>query len=319
MPAAADDAAKRTFDRALDLVHAYSGSGDQLDRAMKMAEELSKSAPKSGYAQVLYAEALSTWHLRQDGNPLEVRNQVIQIADQAIGLNPQLAQAYVSKGRALVRSSMYAPAAAAIDKALSIDPSLSGAMFLRAEIYRRTLDVAEAEIWYHKFIDAAPSASRKANGYNWLATMYETIESAPAVADRAPWTAKARAAHEAALRLDPGGAWRIVNFAIFLNGYAADFDAAERQARKALDLMEFPMARYHLAAARYQKLAAWAANASPEALGAEAAEIAASTRVSLQQALAFPSFASVVRERLARLQERLPSRSNTGAARERRA
>jgi tetratricopeptide (TPR) repeat protein len=162
-----------TYEKALDLVHAYSGSGDELQQAMKLAEYLSKSAPESGYAQVLYAEVLSTWQLDQNGKPVEIRDQVLAIADEALRLNPRLAQAHVSKARALVRSSLYPQAESFVTAALVIDPTLSGAMFVRAEGFRRQRFLAEAELWYKKFIASTSSASRKANGYGWIATMYQ--------------------------------------------------------------------------------------------------------------------------------------------------
>jgi len=58
--------------------------GDELRRAMQMAETLSKTDPETGYAEVLFAEALSTWRLSEYGEPAEVRDQVIALADKAL-------------------------------------------------------------------------------------------------------------------------------------------------------------------------------------------------------------------------------------------
>jgi hypothetical protein len=294
------------YEQALDLIHAYSGSGNELQRAMQLAEVLSKSEPKSGYAQVLYAEALSTWRLDQDGEPTVLRDQIIAMSDEALRLNPSLAQAHIAKARALVRSSLYTQANSSIDAALLIDPTLSGAIFLRAEVFRRTGAVGEADTWYRKFIDSTSSLTRKSNGYAWLGTMYQDAAQNDSV-NRKALTAKARAAYENMLSLAPDGAWKNVNFAIFLNDHAADFETAERYAQKALGLMEFPMARYHLAAARYQKLGANAVNIQRPALAKAVTEVATSTSVSLADAIAFPSFSSVVRGRLLELKAQLNS------------
>jgi len=294
----------KTYERALDLVHAYSGSGPELQQAMELADELSKSAPKSGYSQVIQAEALSTWRINQEGTPVELRNRVISLADEALRLNPKLAQAHVSKARALVRSSMYDKAKSSIDAALAMDPSLSGAIFLRAEVFRRSGAITDADLWYRKFIDSTASNSRKANGYAWIGTMYQHA-SWNDEANRAEYVAKARAAYETMLKYEPGGAWRNVNFAIFLNDYAHDFDAAELYATKALGMMEFPMARYHLAAARYQKLAATSSGMSPSEIRNAAKSIAESTRVSLQQAIAFDAFSQRLVGRLTLLRQRI--------------
>lgn len=305
--ALAQSPAGKTYERALDLVHAYSGSGPELQQAMEIADELSKSAPKSGYSQVLLAETLSTWRLNQEGTPVEVRNRVISLADEALRLNPKLAQAHVSKARALVRSSMYDKANSSIDAALAMDPNLSGALFLRAEIFRRHRAIADADIWYRKFIDSTTSNSRKANGYAWIGRMYKDA-SWNEDANRVEYVAKARAAYETMLKYEPGGAWRNVNFAIFLNEYAGDFDAAERYATKALGMMEFPMARYHLAAARYQKLAETASSMSSSEIRDAAQSIAESTRVSLREAIAFDAFSQRLVGRLSLLQQRIAAR-----------
>ena len=305
--AVAQAPAGKTYEKALDLVHAYSGSGPELQQAMKLAVELSESAPKSGYSQVLQAEAVSTWVLSQDGAPAEVRDQVISLADEALKLNPKLAQAHVSKARALVRSSMYDKANTSIDTALAMDPNLSGALFLRAEVFRRQGAIADADVWYRKFIDSTPSKSRKANGYAWIGSMYQDA-SWNDDANRAKYVAKARAAYESMLKQDPGGAWRNVNFAVFLNEYAGDYDAAERYAAKALGMMEFPMARYHLAAARYQKLTVASSGMSPAQVQTAAKKVADSTGISLQDAMAFDAFSQRLVGRLSTLQQRIAAR-----------
>lgn len=300
----AQDPSSATYAKALDLVHAYSGSGPELQQAMQLAEELSKFAPKSGYAQVLHAEAISTWKLDQKGRPFELRDRVIELSDEALKLNPKLAQAHVSKARALLRSSMYDAASMSIEAALAIDPKLSGAIFLRADSYRRLGTIAEADVWYRKFIASTSSDSRKANGYAWLAEMYRTAAKNDEK-NRAEFTAKAKAAFEGSLSHEPNGAWRNVNYAIFLNEFASDFDAAEKYAQKALGMMEFPMARYHLAAARYQKLAGTSPTMSSAALREAVKGVEDSTGIPLKEAIAFRSFSPVIVDRLSKLQLRV--------------
>jgi tetratricopeptide (TPR) repeat protein len=293
-----------SYEEALDLIHAFSGSGDELQRALQLADALSKSHPDSGYAQTLLAEALSTWRLTQKGEPAELRDQIIKLSDEALRLNPLLAQAHVAKARALVRASRYGQAEGAIDAALKLDPNLSGAMFLRAEIFRRIGNVTQGDVWYRRFIDSTSSRSRKSNGYYWLGKMYQDA-AWDNPAERKVLTAKARDSYERMLELAPDGAWANVNFAIFLNDHAADFDGAERYALKALSKMEFPMARYHLAAARYQKLWARASNMDSATLDQAVSQVFSSTTVSLKDAIAFPAFSSVVRGRLQGLQARI--------------
>ena len=292
------------YEQALDLIHAYSGSGTEIDHAMQLAEGLLRSHPNSGYAQTLAAEAMSTWRLDQSGRPVELRQQVIALCDEALRINPGLAQAHVAKGRALLRASMYEAATASIDAALALDPKLAGAMFLRAEFFRRSGILPSAQEWYQNFIEATPSKGRKSNGYYWIGKMYEDA-AAEDTHNRSILTAKARQSYERMLSLEPDGAWRNINFAIFLNGYAADFAEAERYAQVALGMMEFPMARYHLAAARYQTIWADSTGMSRTAMASAAKQVATSTGVTLSQAMLFRPFSAVVRGRLEQLQARL--------------
>ncbi|MFY9317027.1 MAG: tetratricopeptide repeat protein [Burkholderiales bacterium] len=274
------------YQRALQLIHAFSGSGDQLAVAMQLAEKLSSSHPKGGYSETLRAEALSTWRLSQQGQPAELRAQIIALADQALLLNPKLAQAHVARARALLRASEYDQANKSVDAALELDPTLNGAMFIRAEIFRRTMQLPEAEAWYLKFIAATPDRPRQSNGYYWLAVAYRDA-AAREQSQRGSLIARARTAYEKMLELDPDGAWKNVNYAIFLNNDAGDFNAAEKYAQKALSIMEFPMARYHLAIARYQKLVPGMNAMDERALRQAIAQVHESTGVSFEDALKF--------------------------------
>lgn len=294
--------AQARFEEALELIHAFGGSGDERQRAMQLAEALWTSDPDSGYSQTLVAESLSTWELGQDGEPAALRDQIIQLADQALQLDPSLAQAHVAKARALVRGSMYDQANAAIDAALALQPDLSGALFLRADIFRRTGNYAAADAWYRRFIDSTPSPARKANGYGWMAKMYTDAARRCAGAERAGHLARARALHERLLELDPASAWKTVNFAIFLNDDASDFDTAEHYAQKALAIMEFPMARYHVAAARYQKLWAVREDLDGQVLRDAVARVGSTVGVSLEDAIAFEPFSGAITQRLRLLQ-----------------
>jgi tetratricopeptide (TPR) repeat protein len=290
------------YQRALLLIHTFSGAGNELDVAMELAEKLSTSHPGQGYSETLKAEALSTWQLDQRGSPTSVRIHVITLADQALRLNPKLAQAHVARARAQVRASEYGEAYRSVDAALKLDPSLSGAMFMRAEIFRRTGMVAEAETWYGKFIDATADQRRKSNGYYWLAKTYQDAFSRDP-SQRSVLLPKARTAFESMLKLDPDGAWGNVNYAVFLNSEAVDFGAAERYAQKALSIMDFPMARYHLAIARYQKLSLGDLRASE--LREAIRQVHESTGISLEDAVEFVGPCLGMKARLQSVQARV--------------
>ena len=184
----------------------------------------------------------------------------------------------------MLRAGKEDDANAAIDAALALDPKLTGAFFLRAEVFRRRMQVAEAELWYLRFIDGTASAARRSNGYAWIGFMYQTA----AWKEPRQWTAhiaKARGAYEKMVELDPRGAWKLVNFASFLNDPAADFPAAEKYARRALDVMDFPAARYQWAFARYQALQTDIPKMSDAGLKKACEDISQATGISLDEAI----------------------------------
>jgi tetratricopeptide (TPR) repeat protein len=295
------------YEKALELIHAFNGAGDELEQAMQLAQKLEASQPESGYAQTLIAEMVSTWQLREGGQPAQSFATAVKFASTALQLNPRLAQAHVARARALLKAGQIETATKDIDAALALEPNLSGALFIRADLYRRTGRVEEAELWYRKFIAATPSPQRKSNGYAWMGEMYKR-----AAWDQprqwAAYVAKARDAYQKSVDLDPGGPWKTVNFAIFLNNEAADYEAAEQYAQKALALAEFPMARYHLAAARYQKLSVKAGDMDKAALRAAVGEIHKSTGMSLQETLDFCEGCTGIRSRLDKLGAALEAR-----------
>lgn len=301
------------YGEALELIHSYTGAGSELERAASLIESLKKTHPKSGLSETLAAEFLSSWQLDQEGEPVTVRSRVIHLAEEAIRLDPKLAQPHVAKARALLRASFYGEAEREIDAALAIDPTLSGAIFARAEVLRRTGRLAEAESWYVKFIDSTSSASRKANGYGWIAQMYSDAAYRNDDGNQKSHLAKARSAHEHGLQLDPKAAWRNVNFAVFLNGDAADFDAAERYALRALEQMEFPLARWHLAAARYQRLWQNLSQFDQRQLNDKLAEVAMSSKVSLDDLIKNYELGPLVQFRLMQLKRRSAGTGGAGA------
>ena len=296
--------ARQDFEQALDLIHSSSGSREMRQRAFAIIDRLAKDHPRSGYAETLIAESASTWELDEDGLPAELRQRIIAVADAALTLDPRHAQAHVAKGRVYVRASLYPQAKSSIDAALALEPSHAGAIFLRADVFRRTGALDDAESWYLKFIEATPSPGRKANGYAWIGRMYADVARGDAQ-NRRLWVDKARRSYDAMLRAEPGGAWRNVNYAIFLNELSGDYQAAELYAQKALDIMEFPMARYHLAAARYQQVLSRSTMLSDTGMREAVKRVSDSTRVTLEQAIAFENFPEQVESRLRQLSRRV--------------
>jgi len=63
--------------------------------------------------------------------------KAIEDCDAAIELSPNLARAYVNRGRALRHLGQYEKALVDLNKAISLDDSLGSAYFNRAEAYQK--------------------------------------------------------------------------------------------------------------------------------------------------------------------------------------
>jgi predicted Zn-dependent protease len=303
------------YRKALTLIQEYNGSGNELQLASAIAKSLRKSDPKSGYAQTLEAEMASTWELGENAENRDAFGTALRLSGEALLLNPDLPEAHVARARTLLRSRSFDEANKDIDAALSAAPKLSSAIFLRADFYRRTGDVANAETWYLKFIDTEESPQRKSNGYYWLGRAYRDAGAATDPAKQMELWTKTKGYYQKMVELDPHSPYKYVNFAAFLNNEMGDFDAAEQYAQRALGEMDFPQARLHIAYARYQKLFATSDGMSDQDVRQASLKITQATGINLQQALQSAACCAGIQARLARLQNRaLPVNRGTVTA-----
>lgn len=269
---------------ALNLVHVFSGAGNELDRAAKIAVQLAKTYPKSGMSETIRAELLATEDLQSDDISKQIYNRVIALTNQAIAFDKTLASAYVVRARALLKAKKLEDANADIALALQYEPQNASAYFLLADIKRRGGDFAKAVDGYQKFIDLTPDSARKSNGHYWL---YETYMnwSYKEPTRRQELIDKAGESSKASVDLDPKSAWKNVNYAVFLNGRTDRFVEAQRYAENALKAMDFPMGRMHLAAAMYQQLGQKTATLSKKNIAEQQKMIAMRTGLTLEQAI----------------------------------
>lgn len=291
------------YREAGEQIHEYSGSGSQLRHAMQTASELGQSSPTAGYSEALQAEATSLWKVDQDGSPPEAVRQAIGLADAAIKLNPHLVLPHIAKARTLIRTSRYKEAGDELATARKLDSNNDSAVFLDADMMRRTGDFPKAESGYREFIRLTKRPARKSNGYYWLAKTYAAAAQGQP-GNRELDIVNAKNAYEEMVRLDPGAAWKINNYAVFLNAEGQDYVAAELYAQKALDIMEFQTARDQLAIARYQQLFLRMGAMGDKELLNSAAEIARSTGVTLGDAINCACRMTPTVERLQALEDR---------------
>jgi tetratricopeptide (TPR) repeat protein len=301
----------------MDLVHSHAGSDDErlqdpklignLTAATQIANELAKSDPLSGYSQVIQAELISIWQLDDHGTPIEAQQEAVKLAEDALRIDPKLAQAHVAKSRTYAKAGRFPEASEEIEQALRLDPQLDSAMFVQAYIYRMSSNTAKAIEWIRMFIEATPQPAQKANGHEWLGRMYRDIAYHPDAHNREMYLLLARTWFQSSIDLDGRDPWRLAGFAAFLNENVADFAAAESYATKALAIEDIDPARLQLAAARYQSLQAKAVEMDVPSLQAAIADIQSSTRLSLDELVQSGVFREVVRLRLVRLQRKVPA------------
>jgi tetratricopeptide (TPR) repeat protein len=293
------------FNEALELIRLSTDEGDELSQAMTTADELARSDPLSGYSQTLQAELLSTWHLADEGRSTELRQDILALADEALRLNPKLAQAHVARARTYMSAWKLKEAGEEIQTALRMDPQLEGALFVQADIYFRLNNSVTAESWMKHFIAATKRPIQKATGYQWIGNMRRVYANDPRAIHRQTDLPMAAVAYRSAMNLDPDNPRRMADFAAFMNEFSADFVTAETYANKSLAVEETPHARYQLAAARYQALQAKGAAIDAQSLRESIDEIAASTGIPLDQAVEYGGFHDVIHARLSRLQRQV--------------
>lgn len=304
------DGCPAAYEKLLDMVHTQWGSNETNSKILSSAQDLSKSYPKTGCSQVILAEIISTWLVNTDGNPREQRITGLHLADEALGLNPRLAQAHVSKARLLIKSADIPRATDEIEAALKINSRLAGALFIKAELLRRTSQFEESEKWFLQFIGATPSSDRKANGYFAIGDMWDDL----AWASRSdPHTKKmlldrAKPAMRKYVELRSSSIRANLNYAAFLNALPEDYEGAERHAKKALELGDGFRARYYWAAALYQRLLSKSAGMNEVEIINASNDIFKLTTVSLDEALSVGVFSAYVAVNLERLRSKIKSK-----------
>lgn len=307
----------RRFLEAMDLVHSHRGGGDErwgdpkllqnLSEASQIADELAASDPLSGFSQVIRSELTSTWRLRDNGKPVDALQEALLLTEDALRIAPNFAPAHVARALTLAKSGRLKEAEAEIQRALQLDPQLTDAIWVQAEISRLSGSSGQAERWIRNFIAADSRPLQKANGWEWLARMDRDIAYKPQPYNRDVYLQLANAYFWTALGLDPNDPWRMTQYARFLNEFIGEFGKAEKYAAGALVIEDIPAAHDELAAAQYQALLAKAEGMNAAELQTAATAIEAATGRSLESLLAAGAFRDVVTARLMRLQRRLRS------------
>jgi tetratricopeptide (TPR) repeat protein len=227
-PSDADRLAFAQFEAAILSVHIHD-----LEAAARSAQALQKSHPRSGYAQIIDAEIDSTYTLSETGEPREVYGRVMKLANEAIRMQPRLAQAYATRARAQVKSGQLDIAMQDIRMALSISPDNSSAHFVRATIHEARGKSLEAIRDYERFIELVPDPRRQANAHHAIGKMYEQAAYTYCVPPQ-NYVSATRSSYEASATKQPEQQWRRMKLAMSLVGLVRDYPAGESIARAIL-------------------------------------------------------------------------------------
>lgn len=237
--------AKEQYERAKTLIHTYSGEGDHYQQAVALADNIRRSSPQSPYSYLIIAELKARQHKdNRQGDPSEIW----ALTDKVLSLDPKIADAYVIRSKISLIQGDSQRAQSEADQAIKLDSRNKEAMFAKAQAEETSSHFPQAEGWYLKAIEAHSDPDRKSNIYYWLAQMY--LNMTP------PQISKADQSMAKCANLSPRAPWKLVNYAIFLNTSAGNYEKAAEYAQRALAIMDFPMGHLQLGMARYGMWAA---------------------------------------------------------------
>ena len=160
-PAELDGADRRKYDEATNLTQSWSGGGDGLQRAFALLMDLARRNPRSAYPLAGLAEIKYRLVPYQQSSIAEV----LDLADRAVKLDPENADAQVIYSKATMVQGQLDVAARAAKRAIELAPHKPEAMFQSAKVAEESHRYAEAEKWYRMAIDRLPQKQRKSNTY----------------------------------------------------------------------------------------------------------------------------------------------------------
>ena len=233
---------QKTYDEALKLINQFGGKGNQYETAYKMLADLSSRNPKSGYP---YA-ALADLKYRLAGMGDGTYADAYTLAQRALKLDPNIADAYVVVAKVMIEQKNMNAAREAANKAIALSPDKPEAMFAMARAAEVTLQYDESEHWYRKAIDAYKDNILKSNIYYWLGGMLSNKTPADINGAIEAYTKAAELNSET-------GPWMLNNIGWFLIDNTDRYDQAIDYLERALKIMDFGTARRNLALAEYFK------------------------------------------------------------------
>ncbi len=237
------------LDRAILLLDEWSGKGEGLAQAKSNLEAVLRDDPRSASAYREYARYyLSEGHLRSEEFRPGTLDAAERSLDKALEIAPDFAEAYILQGHVYRLMGKPARAKAALEMADRLGSSDPWLQLNWAELLIDDGRLDEAAARYKRVAADKTSLRTTIAAYQGLINYYKKVRRVDEV----------DAMYRASIALAPGDAWLHGNYAGFLLCWRDDAEAAISEATKALDLMDYGIARSTLAAALYFKWAALA-------------------------------------------------------------
>lgn len=244
---AIDPAYKAALDEAVALLDSWRGDSSALNAARAKLDGILRSDPKFAAAHREYARyyIMSGYISGSMGTPASLAAAERSL-DEALRLNPNYAEAYVLAGHLFFLQGRLADAMNALTMAKSIGTADPWLPLNTADVLMARGNLSEAASNYQSVIASGTKNSKAMlAAFSGLIKIYESSGEFQKVDE----TYRRQIAYE------PQSAWLYGNYAAFLLCTKDDAEAAIIQFRRALERMNYGMARSGLAAAAYRKLA----------------------------------------------------------------
>jgi len=240
-PIELDTADRGKYDEATDLTQTWGGGGDNLQRAFAILSDLGRRNPRSAYPLAGVAEI----HYRLVAYGQSSMATVLDLADRAVKLDPENADAQVIYSKATLAQKQVDVAARAAKRAIELAPQKPEAMFQNAKVAEESQRYAEAEKWYRLSIDRLAHKQRKSNVYYHMGAMFRDMKPMD--------VAKAAEALGRAADLTDDFVPTLNDSATFFMHHTERYDQAIGYLNKALRVSNYEMGRRNLGLAQFFK------------------------------------------------------------------
>jgi tetratricopeptide (TPR) repeat protein len=231
--------------KAMEMAEDWRGDPQKLAKAEYLLKQALKINPKSAEALAgLGRIEMSRGYVSGDQFEQESLNIASEYAIKALRMDPRCVKAHLLKGMILSAAGDYLGASQEAEIIQSIDPSSCDPYLLRLTNYRRHRKLKEA-------------VNEGINALSCLGTDGNRIQKRKALEDLAHSYLQLEDYENAALYFKQvvdltQTAWAYGNYSLVLIK-KGNLDEAEKMARKAINIMDYPMAHVYLGEIYYQK------------------------------------------------------------------